>query len=502
MATPIEEFFVGLGFKIDSHGMSAFTGGVFKATTMTQKLGFAAIQAAIEVEKMTVKVARQFEKLYYAAEIANTSVASLQAWEYAAQQIGLSSAEAEGMVKGLGTAMRTNPGIEALMTGLGVRTRTNNGELRNTTELMHDLVGQLMKMPFYQGAAYAAIFGISPDELKLMEDHYGEAEKAAADFAAKQRAAGVDADALATKSRLFDNDLRALGGSLEIAGEKIAIWFMPSLDGMATGLMHVIDQLTGAEKVTNSWIESLEELGRVPGFAFLVHMAHLEAKGWDEIFDDGTGNAGTAFDNYAGLLSSSKGDSKTTSSLMRAIMGMGYTQEAAAGIAANLMDESGGNPAVVNGSHYGIAQWDTNRQADFAAKYGHDIHGSSLQEQLAFLNYELTEGKYKDVGDKIRGGGPEGTAYGSGYLMSTGYEKPAGGLLASMVGDTRGMQSLDAFKSYNLGAAGAGGGVALNQKVDIHINGGPSPEATGSAVANLQDSMFSRMVRQLSSAVQ
>ena len=480
MSTPIEEFFVGLGFKIDSKGFNAFTGGVFKATTMTQKLGFAAVQTAIAVEKMTVKVARQFEKLYYAAEIANTSVSSLQAWEYAAQQIGISAAEAEGMVKNLGTAMRANPGLEALMNGLGVRTRTNTGELRQTTELMHDLVGQLMKMGpgnFYLQSAYASIFGISPDELKLMEDHYGEAEAAAEKFATKQRAAGIDADALAKKSREFDNDLRALGGSLEIAGEKIAQIFMPTLDEVTTGLTGIVDQFTGAKVATDAWIVSLKELGRV------------EVKGGSAII--------SLLEDDPELPEIPEGgeDAKTTASLMRAIMSMGYPKAAAAGIAANLMDESSGNPNADNGTHYGLAQWDLSRQADFAKWAGHGIKGSSYAEQLAFLNYELTYGKYKATGDRIR----KSDAYGAGSLTSYEYEKPGGGP-PGLLAMHRGMQSMEAFDAYNLGAAGRGGGVNINQKTDIHVNGGAAPAATGSAIATLQDSVNSRMVRHAASA--
>jgi len=63
----------------------------------------------------------------------------------------------------------------------------------------------------------------------------------------------------------------------------------------------------------------------------------------------------------------------------------------ATGLVANLYAESGLNPAAVgdSGKAYGIAQWHQDRQDEFKRVYGKDIRGSSLQEQLDFVAYEL-----------------------------------------------------------------------------------------------------------------
>ena len=77
--------------------------------------------------------------------------------------------------------------------------------------------------------------------------------------------------------------------------------------------------------------------------------------------------------------------------------GGGWTKEQAAGIIANLQAESqldpnafneegGGNGAV------GIAQWRGPRQTQFQQLYGRPIRGSSLQQQLAYVNWELNSG--------------------------------------------------------------------------------------------------------------
>ena len=114
--------------------------------------------------------------------------------------------------------------------------------------------------------------------------------------------------------------------------------------------------------------------------------------------------------------------SGTGSGLAKQLMAMGWTAEQAAGIAGNLMQESGGNPGIGNTSgHYGLAQWSKERQADFKAWSGHDMAGTSTEEQLRFLNYEMTQGKWKKAGDKIRA---TNTISGAAMATSDHYEIP------------------------------------------------------------------------------
>ncbi|CUJ03374.1 Uncharacterised protein [Achromobacter xylosoxidans] len=75
-------------------------------------------------------------------------------------------------------------------------------------------------------------------------------------------------------------------------------------------------------------------------------------------------------------------------------MGMGWTKEQAAGIAANILQESGGNPYSVGdgGKAYGIGQWHPDRQADFKRVFKRDIRDSTLDDQLKFFDWELRNG--------------------------------------------------------------------------------------------------------------
>lgn len=101
----------------------------------------------------------------------------------------------------------------------------------------------------------------------------------------------------------------------------------------------------------------------------------------------------------------------------------GWTPAQAAGIAANLQAESNFRPDAVGdgGQAYGIAQWHPPRQGDFARAFGKSIQGSTLDEQLAFVQWELTNTERR-AGDALRGCI---TAAEAGSCVSVMYERPA-----------------------------------------------------------------------------
>jgi LysM repeat protein len=75
----------------------------------------------------------------------------------------------------------------------------------------------------------------------------------------------------------------------------------------------------------------------------------------------------------------------------------GWTPEQAAGLVANLQAESGTNldTAALGdaGKGYGIAQWHGSRQRDFERVMGKPLKGSGLEDQLKFVQWELTDPK-------------------------------------------------------------------------------------------------------------
>lgn len=135
----------------------------------------------------------------------------------------------------------------------------------------------------------------------------------------------------------------------------------------------------------------------------------------------------------------------------------GWSREQAAGLAANISRESAFNPGAVgdNGKAYGIGQWHPDRQAEFKKKFGKDIQGSTLEEQMAFMHYELTQGNERKAGNILRGttGAAEAAA-----AVSTHYERPADKAGEAAKRGQLALAMLGGVPGASQAAAGAGAG--------------------------------------------
>lgn len=102
----------------------------------------------------------------------------------------------------------------------------------------------------------------------------------------------------------------------------------------------------------------------------------------------------------------------------------GWTLAQAQGIVANLQHESSFNPGAIGdgGKAYGIAQWHPDRQAEFQTFTGKPIQGSSLEDQLSFVDYELRQGKEQSAGKRLMA---TTDAAGAARAISMFYERPA-----------------------------------------------------------------------------
>jgi hypothetical protein len=102
----------------------------------------------------------------------------------------------------------------------------------------------------------------------------------------------------------------------------------------------------------------------------------------------------------------------------------GWTRAQALGLVANIQAESGFNAKAIgdNGLAFGLCQWHSDRQADFKNLNGHSIQESTFSEQLAFVNFELRNGKEKNAGTRLM---RQQTAAQAAEVVSTFYERPA-----------------------------------------------------------------------------
>ncbi len=197
-------------------------------------------------------------------------------------------------------------------------------------------------------------------------------------------------------------------------------------------------------------------------------------KSWDKIFNKVYDLMPMSGHEIHVLAEASSGPVKTSATkeyMMQYLIGSGKSREEAAAIVANTWSESSGKANITNpnGINYGLAQWGKPRQDDFKKWSGKDIHGSSVDEQLNFLMYELSQGKYKKVGDEL---GNHATGYGKAAVLARYYENPGNndavaaqrGALAQLMLGVPGASANSAMAS----SVPTGAGSSSTSTVNIH----------------------------------
>lgn len=175
------------------------------------------------------------------------------------------------------------------------------------------------------------------------------------------------------------------------------------------------------------------------------------------------------------------------------LVGMGWTPEQAAGIAGSFIQESRGRADARNpdSGAYGLGQWLGSRRKDFETWAGHPLEGSTLDEQLRFFQYEVTNGKEQSAGRRLRAAT---TAAEAADIHSKYYERPGAfeanlarrEMFANQIYAARSQLSI--ASSSPLAQPGAtstnvGGARSVQVTVgDVHVHGAHDPQATAKAV--------------------
>lgn len=229
----LKEFLVRLGYKVDATGERNFVDGVNKATKTVNSLGtalkvLAAGGAAAGVMAWMQKMATSMEGLYYSSQRAGASAKNMQAFGYAASQMGSSVQEAQAAVQGFHQWMLNNPGSEMWLRQLGIATRGRNGQMRDATDMLQDVGKKLATMPTYLQNQYAQLLGI-PLNLRMALQHGMGAYLD--DYRKMLGEAGLDSDKAAKRSHEFMVQVRGLGGAFQVLGLKIASALMGDRGG-------------------------------------------------------------------------------------------------------------------------------------------------------------------------------------------------------------------------------------------------------------------------------
>lgn len=282
----IKEFLVGLGFKVNESSLKKFSDGIGNATKKAVALGAAIEAAAVTVGAAVTKMADHMEKLYYASQRTHASVQNLQAFTYAAGQLGVSAESARGSIEGLASFMRSTPGSSRFIESLGVATRDANGQLRDTTHIMMDLGKKFKEMPYYRAKVYANALGIDEETLRGLINDMGEFS---AVYQEMYKKAGVNSEEAAKQSRNFMNELRTLGTTFNLLWQKISMGLLKVLSPFVKQFRERI--MDNFQRIAKQLERALDVVLRVAGFLGALAMRMVE---WFVKLDEATDGWSTA----------------------------------------------------------------------------------------------------------------------------------------------------------------------------------------------------------------
>jgi Phage tail lysozyme len=434
-------------------GMASAFGG--PAASVMGGAGIASLEGmTAAVMALTVEFGRYSQQMMRTSAMTGVSTDNLQSLAGAAKLAGISADTMTSSVGALGRTVNDalngrNDQAAALMAQLGLQVRRTADGAVDAADMFRQLSSRLADLSPQTRATVLGVMGIDASLAPMMMK-LKESEERARDLGA---AMGPEAVA---RANAFAASLNALGIAAEGAGWRIADKFLPALtsaaDTWARMLSHpdastsVAGVLTGGGAVAGAIAGGLAGTAIAPGIGTIVGAGigavgggagagvatgmgerHLQDResATKISYDMPAASSRQLPDDLAAELDAGKSLRGATAAdkVMNYYKAQGWKDYQAAGIAANFGKESQFNPAAVgdNGQAYGIAQWHPDRQAAFRQWSGKDIHGSSLEDQLAFAQWEMTNGEYKPAGDALR---QTKTAADAGAVTSLYYERP------------------------------------------------------------------------------
>ncbi|WP_145547104.1 transglycosylase SLT domain-containing protein [Yersinia intermedia] len=264
-AETIKDFLVSLGFELDEAGEKKFSAVVAGVTTNVLKMGAVVEGAALAVVGFTTKIASGLDKVYFASQRTGASVAGIKALGYAASQMGVDAASAQGSLESLARFIRNSPGAEGFLNRLGIQTRNANGSMRDTSAIFTGLSSKLSSMPYYRANQYAQMLGIDENTLMAMRKGLGGFT---ADYRSMLKATGFDSDKAAVQSNKFMTSMRGLTSLFGMARDKIGADLAGGLSGSIDTLRkRIMDNFPKIEEMITRVIKTIlwlsEAFGRM-----------------------------------------------------------------------------------------------------------------------------------------------------------------------------------------------------------------------------------------------
>ncbi|MFG1429177.1 D-alanyl-D-alanine carboxypeptidase family protein [Roseixanthobacter glucoisosaccharinicivorans] len=229
MSETLRDYLVTLGFKVNKADEVRFRDALGTAAKTVAGLSAAMAAAAATIQASVIKIAADFDSIYFASQRTGASVANIKSLTYALSQVGGSSGQASAAIEGLAAAIRTNPGIEGMLNSLGIATR-ENGRLKDTAVIIDGIVSSLSKShPYYTSAQIAGILGIDEATFQVLVTQWPQIKKFQDDYRRRAAEFGVDPDKAAQNSNRLMTSFRDLLLSLQLVTEKVTVELQPVL---------------------------------------------------------------------------------------------------------------------------------------------------------------------------------------------------------------------------------------------------------------------------------
>jgi len=427
----IKEFLVGVGFDIDANKITQFTKTMGLVSKVVGGVATTAIIASSSTVAFAAKMAVGLEDLYWATQRIGTSIAGIKGYEFAISNFGGTADGARTMLEGLASAIRSNPATEGILNSLGVMTRDpKTGAWLDRVQVITQLGQKLRSMPFFQAKSYAEMLGVytsDPDLLALMRGPGADVQHVADLY----KKLGIDQNKLARDSHEFMNNWRNLETTINAVADKLEQDLLPSMNKLVTQANTYFGKpesdptgFLGSWDTIKDWYwdamagVGYPTKGHDGGGPWNISGVAGREK-WNEIYGR-VPEMDSAWDEQE---NKQEDREHRTALAMAFFKKVGWSRAQASGIVANLLQESGLlSVPEDHGTAFGIAQWNGDRQAQFKKLFGHNIQKSTVAEQLAFVQYELTKGAFQWVGKSLAYVDDPGEA---GAIISNAYERPA-----------------------------------------------------------------------------
>lgn len=453
----LESFMIGLGLKVDE---KSFRGGQRAFDELTNSaLQFGAVLAGkLGLQKVVTDFADAGTKLENFNKLTGVSVENVQKLDYALRKQGGAAGDAFNSIKNIQNLMASpltgNVGWmgEAAKFGFDPNILLN---AKSTEDAVDGIADSFEKMNTIHRQGVGHALGLTESEVRLYSlgsEKLREYRKEAEGIGILNKTQTGQAKELNQAMSDFDATISSIanrmGSDLTPAVTELVTEFVDFYKANKDWIDLDIDKAMGAIadnlKLIAAAMALLGAGGVLKGFAVLRGIAGLAGAGRAGAAAAGVAGAGAsglaiaggglAALTYSGSLNDGEdemlrkrrqGEDATPMApkIIDYFVKKGWSREQAAGIVANLQQESNFDTGAVGdgGKAYGVAQWHGDRQAEFRKWSGKDIRGSTLEDQLGFVHYEMTQGREKAAGDRLRGAT---SAEDAGAIVSRYYERP------------------------------------------------------------------------------